>query len=524
MLIVCPKCFAQYAVSDEISIKKGQKFHCSACQNYFILPQADTYNSTDENEEIPTVSAVMQAASQPETALMGSSVTPVADTVKSTPAPAVNYVAPSTNTPSPSVAKEVYIDTIQAPDSEPHFAEPLSLLSNEAPHPADRLDSIPEEFKPVPQPKKASFASTLFWLLVAAAICAGAYTQKDNILHEIDSFILTYLDKKPAVAPEKEVKKQPVSTQSAVKTHPQEQKALTPQNEPKPQPTKSAEQVKETVSAAQPEPVVIKDETVSETQTAPEIAVKSEVTTVVAEQVVNTDNIKVEQPAEKNTIVPETEPAVEQVPTELSVPEHNVPEKLVSAEGVPSVENQVPDTPQDSALSADVTIPTQPNTPIVEANSVPANEAELPVLNGALTDLPPLTQEVAEPTPEPSEQIIRDQARVPDSFAALAETGTIPAGEIANILKIREISYAIEPNEAGMMRLMIKGEIANTELKTVVIPEVKAVVYNAEDMVVARKRIILSQPQIEGNSVQPFFSSVVPAPSQVSRVEVVFDE
>ena len=75
-----------------------------------------------------------------------------------------------------------------------------------------------------------------------------------------------------------------------------------------------------------------------------------------------------------------------------------------------------------------------------------------------------------------------------------------------------------------MMRLMIKGVVANTELEKVTIPELKAVVYNNEDMVVARKRIILSQPEIEGNSTQEFFSSVVPAPEQVSHVEVLFDE
>ena len=120
--------------------------------------------------------------------------------------------------------------------------------------------------------------------------------------------------------------------------------------------------------------------------------------------------------------------------------------------------------------------------------------------------------------------VVRETIKVSNSYTDLEPVSSLPTSEANRILKIQDISYEISENEAGMMRLMIKGVVANTELEKVTIPELKAVVYNNEDMVVARKRIILSQPEIEGNSTQEFFSSVVPAPEQVSHVEVLFDE
>ncbi|MBR4932125.1 MAG: zinc-ribbon domain-containing protein, partial [Alphaproteobacteria bacterium] len=63
MLVICPKCFTQYVVSDEIKLPEGQKFHCSACQNYFLLDagrqNAFLSGNEDETDIIPTVSAVM---------------------------------------------------------------------------------------------------------------------------------------------------------------------------------------------------------------------------------------------------------------------------------------------------------------------------------------------------------------------------------------------------------------------------------------------------------------------------------
>ncbi len=530
MLIVCPKCFTQYVVPDEINLKRGQKFHCSACQNYFVLPQTDMYAADEEMDEIPTVSAVMQAATQPEEPVMGTQLpAPTAEQkptdmpVQTMPLDSAMPIVSEAPTVEPQVTEAAFIDSEVMNDSEPRFVEPLSLLANETPNPSDRLDSIPEEFKPVAsQKKKTSFGAMIFHLLVATAICTTAYVQKDNIVKQIDTFIVTYLDKKPVVNPKTEktdntVAKPSVKAKSAIK---QSKPTPAPTAKPTVQPT-PAPTVKPTV---QPTPAPTAKPTV---QPTPAPTAKPTVQPTPAPTV---------KPTVQPTPAPTAKPTVQPTPAPTVKP-------TVQPAPAPTVKPTVQPTPAPTVEPQSVTqsepVNPQPNPmPVVAAvdnanevlsNTVETTEniADLPALTGELSGLPPLkqTDDVAKQPAEPESvnQVVREQAQVPDSFASLAETGT-SVGEIANILKIQEISYSIAPNEAGMMRLMIKGEIANTELKTVVIPEIKAVVYNNEDMVVARKRIILTQPQIEGNSIQPFFSSVVPAPEQVARVEVVFDE
>ncbi len=513
MLIVCPKCFAQYAVSDEISIKKGQKFHCSSCQNYFVLPQADMYNLTDETEEIPTVSAVMQASSQPEKPLMGSSVMPAVASPVPTPSIQLSSPVPVNEPSAPIISAQpepTYIDSIPSNDSEPRFVEPLSLLANETPHLSDRLDTIPEEFKPVaPSKKKASVGSILFHLLIAGAICATAYAQRDNIIKQIDTFILTQLDKKPIKETEKTTQKYVVMPEMSGKSV----AATKPTVQAKP--VEKAPTATKPTAQAQPNRA---DPTDAQVQPNQVVATLEDIEKSVLGNtpiVDTTDNTV--QTIEKQSETGHSDVVGINMPLQQAS-ENNVmrlPNEQVHAAAVGELEVNT-----KTNHSADLPVPALTDTSVRPI--VADNVAELPALVGTLNAVPSLKQEGA--NPEVNEQIIRDKARVPDSFAALAETGKPSTQNISSVLKIQDISYVIAPNEAGVMRLMIKGEIANTELESVVIPEVKAVVYNAEDMVVARKRIILSQPQIEGNSVQPFFSSVVPAPAQVSRVEVVFDE
>ncbi len=91
-------------------------------------------------------------------------------------------------------------------------------------------------------------------------------------------------------------------------------------------------------------------------------------------------------------------------------------------------------------------------------------------------------------------------------------------------LQVQNIGYELGVNEVGMNRLLIKGMVVNTSLKLCPIPETKAVIYDDEDNIVARKRILFNEKNIAGNSELLFETAVVPSPKSVSKIEVVFDE
>ena len=605
MLIVCPKCFAQYAVSDEIRIKKGQKFHCSACQNYFVLPQKDNCITEDESEIIPTVSSVMQSTNQPVQPSMGTTVSTPQPTETPTPSliPTPVHLQPTATQPVPVTQTEQasthLTDPLSRPfftreptaqSNEPRFEEPLSLLANEKPNPDDRLDSIPEEFKPVQQSKKkkSSFAATLFWLLIAVGICGSAYMQKDFLFQQLDSFILNHLDKNTetfksdttqsvettksqskqttknkektkSIQSEKETRNKQAETTNQLKNSIKKAMPVQQKNETN-SPVKQASVISSTekeettpsASPIQPEQNTVSDKqsvektdspvkqapvissTKKEETTPPASPIQSEQNTVSDKQSVEGKVVKnesnqdpaqsAENKIEKNNLINESNQ-----PNTLLSPVPNTHPSVDSHSPVLKTEtNSLPplQTVQNSSVSTEVQ-PTKPQTAEEDTtNSIPHSDESR--IQESLEELKEPTEKTKDPVESndspKTTQIIREQTVVPSSFAPLAEQASLSPSDIARILKIREISYSIAPNEAGVMRLMIKGEIANTELKTLIIPELKAVVYNEEDMVIARKRIILTQAQIEGNSVQPFFSSVVPAPAQVSRVEVVFDE
>ena len=656
MLIVCPKCFAQYAISDEIRVQKGQKFHCSACENYFVLDQGNPSAGEDESEIIPTVSAVMQSAIQSATEQQNVRRMPIntpqvshapvaqqqiepvaranstarvemtynsqsahndsrfapqnesayaqmmhvaptqqpkATPLQSTPnvqingqqiqtppvSPAVPFGIPShagvgmgtemgagmgagaipnptpamhsmqpNATATPLQTPTLFADEPALHGGEPRFEEPLSLLAGEKPDPNARLDSLPEEFKPVSQPKKkSSFLGTVFWLCVAGGICYGAYAQKDFLLNRLDSFILNQLDKTAVSSANQGAEKASASaTTSATKNNTasavnkanespsqkratmnkqtasaQKQTNTAPKNSNvAPQNSNTAGITQQTgdnrvlpnTQSEQGATTVSPKKTEARTNANKSTSTTTKITANTIENTATNTTMNTTASATTNAVRSETDAKANPTNTAPNAPilpmnaNANQPAGLMQ-QGLPGLsESDLPKAETDTDTNTNATINTNTNPEI--QSTQPANESG--------------TQEAI-----PAEnlvQVVREQAVVPPSFAPLAERATPSVAEIANILKIQNISYSVAPNEAGTMRLLIKGEIANTELTTLVIPEIKAVVYDENDMVVARKRIIVSQPQIEGNSVQPFFSSVVPAPQQVSRVEVVFDE
>ncbi|MBQ9089895.1 MAG: zinc-ribbon domain-containing protein [Alphaproteobacteria bacterium] len=487
MLVVCPKCFTQYAISDEIRIKKGQKFHCSACQNYFVLADSVSQNESDDGDIIPTVTSVMETVNQPPLPAMGVSVSPKVESQNE---------AVSGN----DVNDFLHVSPSQE-QKEPQFEEPLNLLANERPNPNIRLDTIPEAFQPVKQtPKTTSFLGTVFWLCVVAGICSAAYMKKDFLIEQLDAFILNQLDKGNVSA-------ESVLTPSVKKTH------ITKDIIASVEPKGANVHVKPIIDDVKPQNMPQREKL---SQSSNDLAVKKD----------DVQQKPIIQSVTENVQMTQTKPSDEKETAQPS---------SVSAKVEPEQTDVIH---QSESVKEDVPVVIQKSDTDVLVNEVPQvkAESEFPTLSGqldTLTVINPISQElpkldneqmVAGESSIAQPEIVREQAVIPETFASLAEQPVKNLDNVSKVLEIRNISYIIAPNEVGVMRLMIKGELANTELTPLVIPELKAVVYNDEDTVIARKRIIISQPKIEGNSVQEFFSSVVPAPERVSHVEVVFDE
>ena len=582
MLVVCPKCFTQYVVPDEHRLPEGQKFHCSACHNYFYLNSGEQNgfydNENGESDIIPTVTSVMTKTKEPDI----QPTQPIISQQKTNRAEQVVPVENALNIKPADIYAEPTVTT------EKQSTEPMSMLANERPHAYDRLDSLPEEFKPVTQQekKKTSAFSLIFWLCVASGICYFAYSQKDFLIQQIDQHIIGALDEqaKPAEPQKKQVEKvqkqeksvtekkettKPETKKDETKSAPKQ--AVQPAKTVKDKATNQQTSQKETTTAKQivqskevapNEKVVVdvKPQTQVQSEKEPQ---QTQPESVISEKTTEKTELIKEKPVETTIQTPISE--ITDVETEKSQPTaiQNETEKTSASQPEPKSENVISETPaeqqpikpieenvekavQEQVVSDEQTNSAESKTESVQQESTKESISEQnesqPENKEILVPLPsinsePSAEEQKELTTQKTSSenillsgdqnqpiVVRETIKVSNSYTDLEPVSSLPTSEANRILKIQDISYEISENEAGMMRLMIKGVVANTELEKVTIPELKAVVYNNEDMVVARKRIILSQPEIEGNSTQEFFSSVVPAPEQVSHVEVLFDE
>ncbi len=433
MLIVCPKCFTQYLISDEIKLTENQKFHCSFCQNYFT-------QKTDRPQEVHLNSVGYGEVTTGD----GAPVNP-------NPQSGNGQTDTATSLPEP---KDV------SSEGDSLFGRPFSLSDDEKSNQEIRLDSIPEEFQPVEPTKKTSFLSLLVLLGLVGGICYTAYIKKDFLFEQIDTLIMTQLRGDT-----------PVSSLVETSSSDMEVSAVD---------AAVSSSVKDEPSAAEvfAQPVV---QTESESTTnSPE---------VVPEQVASSENASVVESSNTSNL-PETG----------SLDGQNLSQAASSVTvSEPAKENII----VDSLALLEGQENTGEETQVLEAvvSPVEVNNA------GATEPLNP-TQDIS--LPVVTEQSSSEVLQSPD--------------KLKDILKVQSISYEISPNEVGLNRLIVRGEIVNTELKEFSLPEYKAVVYDEHDIVVARKKVVLTQPALSGNSTLPFETAVVPAPQTVSRVEVVFDE
>ena len=64
MLVTCPKCSARYQIPSEISLKKGQKLQCSACEHVFQLTSVAPEKPVSEKVLVPPTDAVLSVSTK----------------------------------------------------------------------------------------------------------------------------------------------------------------------------------------------------------------------------------------------------------------------------------------------------------------------------------------------------------------------------------------------------------------------------------------------------------------------------
>ncbi len=174
--------------------------------------------------------------------------------------------------------------------------------------------------------------------------------------------------------------------------------------------------------------------------------------------------------------------------------------------GLPTLEAPAPVVVPDNAP-----LPPEPAPEKPEAQPIAVEMVVEPVNPVALAVAERLSVAVAEP------KAVAVQTVAP-------QTPTVDMTALKEILKIQDVSFTLGLNAEGVNQLLIEGNLVNTDLAPIDTPDLTAVVYDRQDMVVARKRIVPSQKTLAGNTKEPFYTGIIPAPESVGRVEVNFEE
>lgn len=125
---------------------------------------------------------------------------------------------------------------------------------------------------------------------------------------------------------------------------------------------------------------------------------------------------------------------------------------------------------------------------------------------------------------ETQEVVLTPAEQLPVVEPSIVENEVQDVKSCLSSLLVQNVGYEIGLNEVGVERLLIRGAVVNTSLKACPLLETKAVIYDDEDNIVARKRVVFNEKTVNGNAEILFETAVVPSPKSVSKIEVVFDE
>jgi hypothetical protein len=94
----------------------------------------------------------------------------------------------------------------------------------------------------------------------------------------------------------------------------------------------------------------------------------------------------------------------------------------------------------------------------------------------------------------------------------------------SNNLEIEDIKYEIKLNSSeNHEELLIEGQLVNKTAVTQSIPELIVLVYNDTYQEIMRKKIHLTTDKIEAYQNIPFYTGIIPAPTNIQDISVIFE-
>ncbi len=504
MLIVCPKCFAQYEIPDALLDKKkngkGVRFHCSACRSYFVEridhPMAE--QPTEELQQEPSRKEMPQGRAD----------------IHSIRADVPLSEAEGKNT-GPETAPEDRVDPDISAFGRPFSPNAISIDS----------DLIPEEFKPVHSSKKNNILAVLIYLIIVSVCCYFAFVKSDWIVQQLSfgdetNSIQTNNSNKGTeiISPKSNSPFQENLTEKQNKTTQitnQNQPIISPKTEiikEKPQP-QNISRLPEEVNAKIPNKDVSSSQKVSgllmekEKKTDPNPSVASSPREAYSSE---SERVSKNDSAFKDNVAPDKRAEVseeEPVNVKKNQNETGAAALIASLSAVPSDETVI-DPFQDMGEAQSV------NT--FEHKDLPLNQnihSENPVNNEIKADF---VFDGDQPLPA----IPRQGIPMSEALKNKSDLAPKEADSLINNLRIQDVSYRIEETETGS-KVLLQGVVANTGLTDRSAPELVAYLYDQNGTVLSSKNIILTDPIIQSNEVQSFYSTLV-SPRGVDHVRIRF--
>lgn len=509
MLIVCPKCFAQYEIPDALLDEKKNgtevRFHCSACQNYFV-------------ERIGNLSHVKTVAEPQKGSSSDGGYQRKEDTSLTEKSPSL-LKTESENADSETVRKnENQINQEFSAFGRPFSPNGISIDT----------DLIPEEFKPVHSSKKNNILIVFLYLVIVFVCCYFAFVKSDWIINQF-----SFLGETKSI--QTDVLKKENETLSSKNSAPLQKSLTETQNKKDQTPnqnqtiisdvkteivdgssysqnlfhphketnlkTQTEKDLKRTEKGLLPSheitPLKEKKSDLISSQTSLSLGNRS----LNSETVLKDSDLKNKDGADKNSGLSEKDFRN----TQEKSTETGAAALIASLSNVPSDETVIDpfqnmDDRQSMALFENKDLP-------LNQTGYSENFMKKEIENNLKTTQP----------------LVTDPKQGNKMNEPLKHEVNLSSKEIDPLfhdLRIRDVSYRIEEDET-YSKVLLQGVVANIGLTDQATPELVAYLYDQNGSVLSSKNIVLTDPIIQSNEIQSFYSTIV-SPKGVDHVRVRF--
>ncbi len=224
-------------------------------------------------------------------------------------------------------------------------------------------------------------------------------------------------------------------------------------------------------------------------------------------------------PVKPTPVVPQQKA---EVPPKIVEPVKEVKPVVAPTPVVPEIIQPI--TPEPTPVIAPVVTPTPVIAPVVTPMPEPTPDTPAPVSAPTPTvdtPAPVVATKPVTPAPVPSAvvpptAVIEDEAPL---FDMMAEP--VPVA-LEDELAIQNIEFKVTPDENGQHQMLIEGVLHNQASAVRSVPVLMATVWDKNSQILTQKKVHVSQDRLNPGETVPFYTSIVPAPVDAVRVEVVF--